>query len=121
LAQARRWQTWLNDAPERSRADVARREGPSRAQVSLVLKLLERDPSILADLDRRGRAEPVPREFMLTRTAALPSKAAQQRRCAAVCVPSAPVSGGAFRRDDPRARPVPRKEAFAHALERARR
>jgi hypothetical protein len=121
LTRARRWQTWLDAAPERTRADVARREGLSRARVSQVLKLLELDPSILADLDRPDRTGPVPSELVLRRTAALPSKAAQRRRYAAVCVPSAPVSGGAFRRDDPGARPVPRNEAFAHALERARR
>ena len=121
LARARRWQDWLDAAPDRTRADLARRESLSRARITQVLKLLTLDPSILADLDRPDRSGPVPSELVLRRTAALPSLAAQRRQYAAACVPSTPVSGGVCPRDAPAAKPVPRNEAFTHALERARR
>ena len=119
--RARRWRTWLDGAPDRTRADLARREKLSRARVTQVLKLLALDPSILADLDRPDRSGLVPSERVLRRTAALPSRAAQRRRYAAECLQSAPVSGRKFRRDNSAARPAPRNEAFTHALDRARR
>jgi hypothetical protein len=89
--------------------------------VSQVLKLLDLDPTILADLDRSDRVGPVPSELVLRRIAGLPTAAAQRARYAAVCVPSAPTSGGVYRRDDPAAKPAPRHDDFRHALDRARR
>lgn len=64
---------------------------------------------------------PVPSELVLRRIAGLPPVAVQRARYAAACVPSAPTSGGAYRRDDPVAKPAPRHDDFRHALDRARR
>jgi len=121
LDRARKWQAWLDQDPERTAADLARRDGLSPARVSQVLKLLNLDPTILADLDRPDRAGPVPSELVLRRIAALPTAGAQRARYAAVCTPSAPTSGGVHRRDDPLTRPAPRHDDFRYALERARR
>ena len=121
LARARGWQAWLDGAPDRTRADLARREALSRARITQVLKLLELDPSILADLDRPDRSGPVPGERVLRRTAALPSLAAQRRQYAAACGISGPAPRGPARRHGPAAPPVPRGESFTHALDRARR
>ncbi|MBN2191188.1 MAG: hypothetical protein JW751_00080, partial [Polyangiaceae bacterium] len=121
LARARRWQAWLDEDPGRTAVDVARKEGLSRARVSQVRRLLDLEPSILADLDRPDRAGPVPSELVLRRIAALPTAEAQRSRYAAVCTPAAPTSGGVRRRDDPGSQPPPRREDFQHVLARARR
>ncbi len=121
LERARRWRAWIDADPERTAADLARRKKLSRARVSQVLKLPDLDASILADLDHPGRVGPVPSELVLRRIAGLPTAAAQRARYAAVCVPSAPTSGGVYRRDDPAAKPAPRHDDFRHALDRARR
>lgn len=120
LDRARRWQAWLDQDPERTAADLARRDGLSPARVSQVLKLLSLDPTILADLDRPDRAGPVPSELVLRRIASLPTATSQRARYAAVCLPSAPTSGGVYRRDDPLTKPAPRHDDFRYALDRAR-
>ena len=121
LARARRWQAWLDEDEGRTAAELARREGVSKARVSQVRRLLDLEPSILADLDRPDRAGPVPSELVLRRIAALPTAEAQRSRYAAVCTPAAPTSGGVRRRDDPGRTPPPRREDFQHVLARARR
>ena len=120
LDRARQWQAWLDEDPERCAADLARQESLSGARVSQVLKLLTLDATVLADLDRPDRAGPVPSELVLRRIAELPEPA-QRARYGAVCVPSAPTSGGTYRRDDEMAVPAPRHDDFGHDLDRARR
>jgi hypothetical protein len=105
----------------RCAADIARRESLSRARVSQVMRLLSLDGSILADLDRPDRSGPVPSELVLRRISELPTAAAQRARYRAVCVPSAPTSGGPRRQRDAPPAPTPRYDDFQLHLDRARR
>lgn len=89
--------------------------------MSQVLKLLTLDAAILADLDCPDRAGPAPSELVLRRIAELPEPAAQRARYRAVYVPSAPTSGGTYRRDDDNAVPAPQHDDFHHDLDRDRR
>ena len=75
LAQAAAWRAWLESAPDRSQADLARREGVSRARVCQVLRLTELAPEIVADLDLPGG--PVPSERALFALASLREPGAQ--------------------------------------------
>lgn len=89
--------------------------------MSQVLKLLTLDGTILAAIDWLDRTGPLPRELVLRRIAELSEPAAQRARYRAVYVPSAPTSGGTYRRDDDKAMPAPRHDDFQHDLDRARR
>jgi hypothetical protein len=81
LAKARAWRAWIDAAPDRTAADLAKRERRTRARVSQVLRLLDLAPAIVEDLERDDRAGPVPSELQLRSIAAI-----RERRAAVAAV-----------------------------------
>jgi len=71
LERARAFRGWIDAVPERTAADLARREGLTRARVSQVLKLLDLAPAIVEDIEREDRRGPLPSELQLRRIATI--------------------------------------------------
>ncbi len=80
LERARAFRGWIDAVPERTAADLARKEKLTRARVSQVLKLLDLSPAIVEDIEREDRRGPVPSELQLRRIAALPDRGRQWTR-----------------------------------------
>ena len=80
LERARAFRGWIDAVPERTAADLARKEKLTRARVSQVLKLLDLAPAIVEDLEREDRCGPLPSELQLRRIAAIPDPGHQWSR-----------------------------------------
>lgn len=80
LERARAFRGWIDEVPERTAADLARKETLTRARVSQVLKLLDLAPAIVEDIEREDRRGPLPSELQLRRIAAIPDPGHQWSR-----------------------------------------
>lgn len=115
LARAREHRAWIDAEPGRLAADVARRDGLTRARVCQLASLLKLAPAILADLDATDRRGPVPTEDQLRAISRIADPAEQWARYAAL------VPGGRAARPTAPKRQPPPARSFQQDFERARR
>ncbi len=130
LAKAKGWERWLVADPRNLGADIARREGVSRARVSQILALCKLAPEIVSDLNRKDDFGPVPNERQLRELARMADPRAQVSRYREMgglrprveesSTSDSEVSGSA----DPKANPLAkatRPRGLQHAFAEARR
>ncbi len=111
LDRAARYRAWLDEDPTRTAAQLAQREGLSRARVSQTLRLVELPPQLVTDLRRSDRTGPVPTEKELREIARMANRWNAMERYQKLVG------------QDPEVAPVPRgprQRGFRHELERAR-
>ena len=101
----------------RNAAELAGREGLTRARVSQLLRLLQLAPQVLADLEDPEGTGPVPTEAALRKLAGVKTPERQFAQYHRLC--AAEAAGRAPRRGATRARPPQR--GLQHLFERARR
>ena len=115
IARARSFQELIDGHVVRNAAEVAGREGLTRARVSQLLRLLKLVPDVLADLEEVDGVGPVPTETQLRNLVSVKSPERQfaqyHRMCAVEGERRAPVRGTRGR---------PPQKGFLHLFERAR-
>lgn len=77
VERARAFRGWIDAVPERTAADLPRKDKLTRARVSQVLKLLDLAPAIVEDIVREDRRGPLPSQLQLRRIAAIPDRGHQ--------------------------------------------
>ncbi|MCB9685990.1 MAG: hypothetical protein H6738_02820 [Alphaproteobacteria bacterium] len=118
LERARRFERLIATGAVKNAADVASREGITRARVSQILRLLKLAPSILQELEDPEASGPVPPEKELRKLAGVP-RPRQPKRYEELVATEGFEGGKAGRGGSPRSRV--QRRGLQHQFERARR
>lgn len=117
IARARSFRHDIDRYVVKNAAEIAGREGLTRARVSQLFRLLKLAPEVLADLEDEDGVGPVPREVELRKLAGVKSPERQlaqyQRLCGVEAAGRAPGRGATRGR--------PPQKGLQHLFERARR
>ena len=117
IARARSFRHDIDRYVVKNAAEIAGREGLTRARVSQLFRLLKLALEVLADLEDEDGVGPVPREVELRKLAGVKSPELQLAQYQRLC--GAEAAGRAPRRGATRGRPPQR--GLQHLFERARR
>ena len=117
IARARSFRHDIDRYVVKNAAEIAVREGLTRARVSQLFRLLKLAPEVLADLEDEDGVGPVPREVELRKLAGVKSPERQLAQYRRLC--GAEAAGRGPGRGATRGRPP--QKGLQHLFERARR